>query len=220
MKQWRILPVVFFLVLVIFFGRGLMMGSSFKKLPSVQLGKELPAFELPRLKISSDDLSYAVLSIKKDRIINRTAISREDQTQAHHEESVNESTFTPQLFKGKISLLNVWASWCDACAEEQAFLIQLSQTGIPIYGLNYKDKSEEAFNWLQRWGNPFKAVGLDQEGELAIDLGVYGTPETFLIDQKGIIRLRYAGILNNNAWNDTFAPLIQSLEKIEGVSAK
>lgn len=114
-------------------------------------------------------------------------------------------------FIGHISLLNVWASWCMACKEEQAFLLNLAGNGIKIYGLNYKDNPSEALNWLQTWGNPYQIIGVDKSGVFALDLGIYGSPETFLIDKRGIIRFRYAGILTQEIWQKKFLPIILEL---------
>lgn len=111
---------------------------------------------------------------------------------------------------GKISLLNVWASWCMACKEEQVFLLKLADSGIKIYGLNYKDNSQNALNWLATWGNPYDIVAVDVNGTVAFDLGVYGAPETFLIDKHGIIRYRYAGILDEKIWQEKFLPIIDN----------
>ncbi|MBA2656043.1 MAG: DsbE family thiol:disulfide interchange protein [Tatlockia sp.] len=123
-----------------------------------------------------------------------------------------EKSFSPAAMKGKVALLNVWASWCASCAEEQVFLMKLSREAMPIYGLNYKDKSENAARWLIEWGNPYLAIGEDKEGKLAINLGVYGTPETFLIDKNGVIRYRHVGILNEHIWQKDFLPLVQQLQ--------
>ena len=110
--------------------------------------------------------------------------------------------------QGHYFLLNVWASWCSACVEEQVFLLKLSRKGIPIYGLNYKDDPEQAQQWLTEWGNPFQRVGVDRTGRVGIDLGVYGAPETFLIDEQGIIRFRHVGVLDAKSWNNEFLPLL------------
>lgn len=120
--------------------------------------------------------------------------------------------FTQELFKGKVTLLNVWASWCAACIEEQAFLLQLSNHNVPIIGLNYKDESDKAKQWLADWGNPYQLIGEDQSGKVAIDLGVYGAPETFLIDKQGIIRFRHVGVLDERSWKDDFLPRIKQLQ--------
>ncbi len=121
--------------------------------------------------------------------------------------------FTPALLRGHVTLLNVWASWCAACTDEQFFLMQLAREGVVIYGLNYKDNPKEARAWLGEWGNPYKSVGVDVDGKVAIDLGVYGAPETFLIDKVGIIRYRHAGILTEDIWKREFVARIQLLEK-------
>lgn len=121
-------------------------------------------------------------------------------------------SFTAKQLRGKISLLNVWASWCAACIDEQVFLMQLSKEGIPLFGLNYKDNSENAKQWLAEWGNPYQLIGEDSQGKVAIDLGVYGAPETFLIDQQGIIRFRHVGVLNEESWKRDFLPRIKQLQ--------
>ncbi|OGV44415.1 MAG: thiol:disulfide interchange protein [Legionellales bacterium RIFCSPHIGHO2_12_FULL_42_9] len=115
-------------------------------------------------------------------------------------------TLTSDYLRGHVFLLTVWASWCSACVEEQVFLLQLAREGIAIYGLNYKDSPKAAQQWLHEWGNPFKQVGIDSNGRVAIDLGVYGAPETFLIDAKGVIRLRHVGILDEKTWKNDFVP--------------
>lgn len=123
------------------------------------------------------------------------------------------SVMTSDVFKGKTTLLNVWASWCRSCEEEQTFLMQLEKEGFAIYGLNYKDTQKDALTWLKTWGNPYQEVGLDSSGAVAIDLGVYGTPETFLIDANGIVQLRYAGVLNHRVWTRLFLPCLKKLQK-------
>ncbi|MDI1351334.1 MAG: DsbE family thiol:disulfide interchange protein [bacterium] len=124
-----------------------------------------------------------------------------------------ESMFHSKSLRGQVVLLNVWASWCGACMEEQVFMLQLAREGIPIYGLNYKDDEEDAMQWLGQWGNPFKVIMNDKEGRVAIDLGVYGAPETFIIDKKGIIRYRHVGIMNQDIWSKEMAPLMSQLEQ-------
>ena len=120
--------------------------------------------------------------------------------------------FTNVLLHEQVSLLNVWASWCAACLDEQRFMLKLAEQGVRIYGLNYKDNPIRAKRWLEKWGNPYQLVGEDNDGRLAIDLGVYGAPETFLIDKAGIIRFRYAGALTEKVWQAKFLPLMKSLE--------
>jgi cytochrome c biogenesis protein CcmG, thiol:disulfide interchange protein DsbE len=100
----------------------------------------------------------------------------------------------------QVYLLNVWASWCAACVEEHAFLTELARKDITIIGLNYKDAPESALSFLQQHGNPFLFSLSDAQGDLAFDLGVYGAPETFVVDAEGYIRYRHVGILNAEAW--------------------
>lgn len=127
---------------------------------------------------------------------------------------LNEDTkqFGSDILRGQVSLLNVWASWCEACVQEQYFLTTLAKQGMPIFGINYKDDSGQATHWLKEWGNPYKMIGADKDGKVAIDLGVYGAPETFLIDKNGIIRYRHAGILDEQSWIAEFAPRIRELD--------
>ena len=124
-----------------------------------------------------------------------------------------ESSFSSEQLKGQVVLLNVWASWCTACVEEQVFLMQLARENVVIYGLNYKDKLSDAKQWLKQWGNPYTITMRDASGKVAIDLGVYGAPETFIIDKKGIIRYRHAGIMNQDVWLKEMLPLMKKLEQ-------
>lgn len=126
----------------------------------------------------------------------------------------NKLQLTPSILNGEVSLLNVWASWCETCSEEQVFLTQLAQQGVAIYGLNYKDSPHDAREWLTEWGNPYKLVGEDLDGKVSIDLGVYGAPETFLVDKKGRIRYRHVGVLNRDIWRKEFLPRIKQLERV------
>ncbi len=118
-------------------------------------------------------------------------------------------SFKSQALAGQVYLLNFWASWCEACSHEQNLLLDLAAHHVVIMGINYKDSPDSARSWLKTWGNPYKAVVQDISGHFAIDLGVYGTPETFLIDAKGIIRARHAGILTAEVWQKELLPLYQ-----------
>lgn len=111
---------------------------------------------------------------------------------------------------GKPYLLNVFASTCEPCQTEHGLLLHIAQEkNIAIYGLNYKDTPKAALQFLQELGNPYQQVFLDETGHTAFNLGVYGTPETFLIDGKGIIRYRWTGPLNETVWKEKFLPLIK-----------
>lgn len=105
-------------------------------------------------------------------------------------------TFSPEDMRGKVWLLNVWASWCETCLQEHPLLSELSRRNIvPIYGLNYKDKREAGIGWLNENGNPYVLAAFDKEGNAGIDWGVYGVPESFLIDKAGIIRHKVIGAI-------------------------
>ena len=104
-------------------------------------------------------------------------------------------------------LLNVWATWCPTCRAEHAYLNQLAEQGVRIIGINYKDEPEQARNWLSQLGNPYQLVIEDYHGDLAIDLGVYGAPETYVISKNGTVLYRHAGDVNQRVWRDTLAEL-------------
>ncbi|MBC7436174.1 MAG: DsbE family thiol:disulfide interchange protein [Bdellovibrionales bacterium] len=117
-----------------------------------------------------------------------------------------------QDLRGKVWMLNVWASWCVACRVEHPVLVDFAKTGaVPIYGLNYKDKREDAIRWLGNFGNPYLHSLSDTEGLVGIDFGVYGVPETFVIDGQGVIRLKHIGPVTPEALRDTILPLIGRL---------
>ena len=121
-------------------------------------------------------------------------------------------TFDESLFKqGKPLLLNVWATWCPTCYAEHQYLNHLAKQGVPIIGLDYKDNSEKAVKWLHDLGNPYQVVLKDEKGSFALDLGVYGAPETFIVDGKGVIHYRYAGDVNERVWQEKLQPIYQKL---------
>lgn len=113
---------------------------------------------------------------------------------------------------GQVSLLNVWASWCVACRQEHPFLLELARNKtIPIYGLNYKDKREDAIRWLGQLGDPYTASAWDLKGRVGLDLGVYGVPETFVIDTKGNVAYKHIGPLGPEVWQSEVLPIIEGL---------
>jgi len=195
MKGLRfIVPLILFAVLVIFLWRGLKLDP--REVPSPLVGKPAPGFALARL----DDAA-------------RT-IGRDDM-------------------RGRVWLLNVWASWCVACRQEHPVLVELSkQKLLPIVGLNYKEVRgdgdidarkvspeaersmaiERARQWLAAHGDPYTTSVLDLDGRVGIDFGVYGVPETFLIDKKGVIRAKQIGPVTPEVWRDTLLPKIQALQ--------
>ena len=170
-----VLPLVIFVVLVVFLAIGL--GHDPHEVPSPLINKPAPAFQLPQL----------------------------------HEPT---KTFSAQEIKGKVWLLNVWASWCISCREEHPVLLELAGAGaVPIYGLNYKDKREDAIEWLDDLGNPYLLSAADVDGRVGIDYGVYGAPETYLIDRDGVIRYKHIGPLTPDVLQGKILPLVKDLEK-------
>jgi cytochrome c biogenesis protein CcmG, thiol:disulfide interchange protein DsbE len=116
--------------------------------------------------------------------------------------------------KGKVWLLNVWASWCVSCRVEHPLLLQLARTNlVPVYGLDYKDKPDQALAWLAQNGDPYTSSIVDADGRVGIDYGVYGVPETFLIDKAGVIRYKQIGPLTPEALNEKILPLVRELQK-------
>jgi cytochrome c biogenesis protein CcmG/thiol:disulfide interchange protein DsbE len=116
--------------------------------------------------------------------------------------------------KGEVSLVNVFASWCVACRTEHPLFMRLQEQGVvPIHGLNYKDKPEDAANWLGELGDPYTRTGADIDGRVGIEWGVYGVPETFVIDKEGRIAYKHIGPITSRDWDDTMAPLIERLRK-------
>jgi cytochrome c biogenesis protein CcmG/thiol:disulfide interchange protein DsbE len=123
-----------------------------------------------------------------------------------------QKTFSKQDLLGHVSLVHVWATWCETCQEEQPFLMDLARTQhIPIYAIDYKDDLNTAKKWLQERGNPYQLVGFDVDGKTGINFGVYGTPETFIIDKNGIIRYKVIGALTPDIWQNTVVPIIKKL---------
>jgi cytochrome c biogenesis protein CcmG/thiol:disulfide interchange protein DsbE len=122
----------------------------------------------------------------------------------------NQPTFTHHNFTGQVSLLNIWATWCEACTIEHSMLMKIKNDyHVPIYGIIYKDKVDDAITWLNQNGNPYERIGNDKKGDVAIDLGVYGTPETFVINAQGKIIYRHVGIIDQQIWDDILYPLIK-----------
>ena len=122
-------------------------------------------------------------------------------------------TISLEDLRGKVWLLNVWASWCVACLQEHPVLVDFSRSGlVPIYGLNYKDKPDAATAWLGKNGNPYTLSIVDADGRVGIDYGVYGVPETFVIDQQGVIRYKQIGPVTPEVLNDTIIPLVRKLQ--------
>ncbi|MAS40176.1 MAG: DsbE family thiol:disulfide interchange protein [Porticoccaceae bacterium] len=176
---WVVLPVAVFAVLVALFGFALTTGDP-SRLPSALIGKPVPATEFPALE---------GLVMHGGPVPGFTSKS---------------------LAQGDVSVVNFWASWCAECATEQDLLGQLQQrTGVPLYGVNYKDKPVAARRFLGRYGNPFTAVGTDANGRNAIEWGVYGMPETFVVNGKGEIVYKHIGAVTPASITDKLIPAIE-----------
>lgn len=126
---------------------------------------------------------------------------------------LKDGSFSNKDFIGHITLVNVWASWCFACRQEHETVKYLSRNGVRVIGLNYKDEPNDAKQWLAKLGNPYQAIAADRDGRIAIDWGVYGAPETFLIDQQGIIRHKVIGPLSDQAKFDALMAVMETLKK-------
>ena len=175
MKSLRfILPLLLFLVLLVFLWVGLSLDP--REVPSPLVGKAAPAFRLARLDDPAKSLADGDL-------------------------------------RGQVWLLNVWASWCVSCIEEHPVLVELSKQGlVPIYGLNYKDNRPAAQAWLARNGNPYTLSASDPDGKVGIDYGVYGVPETYVIDKSGVIRFKQIGPVTLKVLSQRILPLVKRLQ--------
>ncbi len=183
-KAVLILPLVLVVALLGLMFVSLQSGDP-SRLPSVLIGKPIPDFSLQAIP----------------RLQNETGEDVPGLTSA-------------DFRGGKVSILNVWGSWCAPCALEHPQLVDLAKKGIPIYGMNYKgDTAENARRFLLRHGNPYRAVGMDLSGMAAIDFGVYGVPETFIIDGSGRIVLRFPGPLTAEVIAEKIMPAIEKAGK-------
>lgn len=173
------LPLIFFAGLAGLFFFGLQTGDP-SKLPSALIGKPVPEFTLPPLEGLQENGAQLPGFSDKD------------------------------LKQSKVSIMNVWASWCVPCRQEHPFLVQLKkESGAPLYGLNYKDPTAAARRFLGHYGNPFNAVGVDESGSTAIDWGVYGVPETFIVAGDGKILYKHVGPINADIIKDKLIPVIE-----------
>ena len=121
--------------------------------------------------------------------------------------------FEPAQLKGQVWVLNVWASWCAPCREEHPILVESARRKeITLVGLNYKDDPRNADEWLRRLGDPYEKIAVDRDGRVGIDYGVYGVPETFVIDRDGIIRMKHIGPLTEQVWKRDVLPLVARLK--------
>ena len=118
-------------------------------------------------------------------------------------------TVTTASLEGRMTLVNIWATWCVGCRAEHQYLMQLAQQGtIPIYGINWRDSRKQALSWLEQLGDPYVVSGFDADARVGIDWGAYGAPESFLVNPQGIVLYRFAGPLNQAIWEREFQPRI------------
>lgn len=123
-----------------------------------------------------------------------------------------EVVLTSDQLAGQVALINVWASWCVPCRREHGMLMEMArESSVPIYGLNYRDKRDDAIRWLQALGDPYAASGFDANGEVGRALEVYGTPETYVVDAHGGIAYRHQGPITEDVWRNTLRPLVARL---------
>jgi cytochrome c biogenesis protein CcmG/thiol:disulfide interchange protein DsbE len=176
-------PLGIFCVLALMFAYGLTTGDP-SRLPSALIGKRVPAVTLPALEGLTDGT----------RIVP--------------------GFDSADLAKGEVSVVNFWASWCVPCVQEHPLLVALKQrAGVPIYGVNYKDQAAAARRFIGRYGNPFAAVGTDTNGRAAIEWGVYGMPETFIVNGKGEIVYKHVGPISPETLEEKLIPAIQAARK-------
>ncbi|MGI9416156.1 MAG: DsbE family thiol:disulfide interchange protein [Hyphomicrobiales bacterium] len=174
-----VLPLVVFAALATVFYFGLYRGDP-SHIPSALIGKPSPEFELAALEdLKADGKPVPGLT-------------------------------SGDLSKGRVTLVNVWASWCGPCRLEHPVLMQLAERGgVDVVGINYKDSAGNARRFLGQLGNPYKAVGVDRSGKAAIDWGVHGVPETFVVDGKGVVVFKYIGPLSEGAVREKLLPAIE-----------
>jgi cytochrome c biogenesis protein CcmG, thiol:disulfide interchange protein DsbE len=189
--KWVVAPVLIFAALVGLFAFALETGDP-SKLPSALIGKPVPATSFPAI-VGLRESEQPVLGFASADLAN-----------------------------GKVSVVNFWASWCAQCADEQALLLQLKDSaGVPLYGVNYKDEAAAARRFLGRYGNPFQAVGTDSNGRSAIEWGVYGMPETFVINGKGEIVFKHVGAVTPESLQTRLMPAIaQAQAEAKAAAAK
>ncbi|GLQ32377.1 DsbE family thiol:disulfide interchange protein [Litoribrevibacter albus] len=121
-------------------------------------------------------------------------------------EKIDGTAVSEKDLLGEVSLVNVWATWCPTCKQEHAYLNKLASEGIKIFGVNYKDETDKAVTWLEQLGNPYVFNIKDEDGMLGLDLGVYGAPETYLLDKNGVVRLKHVGDVNERVWKTKIEP--------------
>ncbi len=152
-------------------------------------GIQLDPSEMPSALIDKAVPSFSLTDLQSDKVI------------------------TDRDLRGKVILINVWATWCVSCRMEHPYLLQLAKQGVDIVGLNYKDDDQKAKAWIQDLGNPYQMVIADRAGGLGLDLGVFGAPESFLVDKDGIIRHKRVGVIDERVWREEIQPVYEKLNR-------
>jgi cytochrome c biogenesis protein CcmG/thiol:disulfide interchange protein DsbE len=179
-----IIPILLFLGLVAYFVVAMRPGYDPGTLPSAMIGKPVPHFDLPGPPAPPD---YAGPPVKLG--------------------------FSNRDMLGRVVVVNFFASWCVPCRVEHPVLMGLGPSGnVPVVGIAYKDKPADAVEFLNEYGNPYVAIGMDESGRTGIDFGVYGVPETYIVDKRGIIRLRHVGPLNAESVAREILPMVRMLQ--------
>ncbi len=155
----------------------------------LMIGLRLDPQALPSALIDKPLPSFSLPALGQQRVVDQAAVT------------------------GEVALFNVWATWCVSCRVEHPFLTELAKTGMPIYGINYKDDDAEALRWLDELGDPYRLSIVDAEGSLGLDLGVYGAPETYVVDAAGVIRYRHVGVVDETVWTETLKPIVDQLRR-------
>jgi cytochrome c biogenesis protein CcmG, thiol:disulfide interchange protein DsbE len=193
-RSTLLIPLALFLVLAAFLARGLSRDPH--EIPSPLVGRQAPLFELPLLQGA--------------QVAQATQVAQPAQVA----QGGTGGTFTPATMRGQVWLLNVWASWCGSCREEHPVLMALAKRGeLPLIGLDYKDAPADAQRWLARHGDPYRLSVIDRDGRAGMDYGVYGVPETYLIDAQGIIRHKHVGPLTEAVLQERILPMARELGK-------
>ena len=189
MRPLVLIPALIFFAVTGFLFTQLMFGGDPSRVPTALQDKPVPDFTLAALEgLSGDD-------------------------------GIIPGFDTQSLQTGELTLVNVWASWCIPCRDEHPFIEQLAQDGrFRVFGLNYKDTGENARRFLNRYGNPFHAVGVDPRGRVGIDWGVYGVPETFIVSGDGVILYKYVGPINQAILDEVLMPEIEKALAVTPVS--
>lgn len=181
---WRLAPLVIFAAVAALFAFALTSGDP-SKLPSTLIGKPVPATSFPPVEELVDTAGKPLPGFD-----------------------------SKELAQGKVTIVNFWASWCVPCTQEHPYLVELAKTeGVALYGVNYKDQPAAARRFLGRYGNPFAAVGADASGRNAIEWGVYGMPETFVVNGEGEIVYKHVGPIGPESLKSKMLPAIENAQK-------